>query len=521
MAEQDNNSNPFDAFFQPFVDHWATCVQEANDATKQMFGGFEGSPDPRAWRRQWFDALSSNTDAYFRSPPFLQVMRSHIDALSSAKQRMNELAKRGTRDSAASISDLRSFEGRLASLEEAIHTRLAELEQRMDAIDGQAGPLNTGPLNTGPTALAAGLADAVNRLDRPSASADGSQDREADGWDRFLHALQIPKSKLELTMGTTPHEVVYEEGSLRLLRYSNDHVKFAEPILICFALVNRPYVLDLQGDRSVVRQLRDHGFDVYLIDWGTPTDEDRTLRLEDYVCGLMKNVTEFVCERTGSSQLNILGYCMGGTLSTMFTALHQESVRNLVLLATPIDFSGDEGILNLWARQEYFDVDKLIDAYGNCPGEFLQYCFQLMKPVQNIAEKYLTFCERLDDDSFLDNFFAMERWANDSIPVAGETFREYVKKLYQQNQLVKSEMLLGKQPVRLDAITCPLLLLVAEHDHLVPPSSSLALEQHVGSTEVESMSISAGHIGLAVSTKAHRKLWPQAASWIAEHSTKV
>jgi polyhydroxyalkanoate synthase len=188
-------------------------------------------------------------------------------------------------------------------------------------------------------------------------------------------------------------------------------------------------------------------------------------------------------------------------------------------MATPIDFSGDEGMLNLWARQEYFDVDRLIDAYGNCPGEFLQYCFQLMKPVQNIAEKYLTFCERLDDDSFLDNFFAMERWASDSIPVAGETFREYVKKLYQQNLLVKGEMTLGDHAVKLDAITCPLLLLVAEHDHLVPPSSTLVLEEKVSSKNVESMSINAGHIGLAVSTKAHRQLWPNAANWIADHST--
>ena len=142
-----------------------------------------------------------------------------------------------------------------------------------------------------------------------------------------------------------------------------------------------------------------------------------------------------------------------------------------------------------------------------------------MKPVQNIAEKYLTFCERLDDSSFLENFFAMERWASDSIPVAGETFREYVKKLYQQNQLVRGGLSIGDRPVKLDAIRCPLLLLVAEHDHLVPPNSTLAIEKLVSSKEVKSMSINAGHIGLAVSTKAHRKLWPDAANWIAEHST--
>jgi polyhydroxyalkanoate synthase len=484
MTAQEHNANSFDPFFQPFVEHWATCVQQANDATKKMFGGFEGSPDPRAWRRQWFDTLSGNTDTYLRSPPFLQVMKAHIDALIQAKRRMNELQASGVRADGATASDLQTFEDRLAKLEKALHLRLSQLEQRMDAIENQ--PL--API-------------------------------EADGWDRFLKALQIPRVKPELTMGTTPHEVVYQEGTLRLLRYCNAKVTFAEPILICFALVNRPYVLDLQGDRSVVRQLLARGFDVYLIDWGTPTDADRTLRLEDYVCGFLKNVTDFVCKHTGNLQLNLLGYCMGGTMSTMFTALYQERIRNLILMATPIDFSGDEGMLNLWARQEYFDVDKLIDAYGNCPGEFLQYCFQLMKPVQNIAEKYLTFCERLDDDSFLDNFFAMERWASDSIPVAGETFREYVKKLYQQNQLVKGEMTLGDHAVKLDAITCPLLLLVAEHDHLVPPSSTLTIKKQVSSKNVESMSINAGHIGLAVSTKAHRQLWPDAANWIADHST--
>ena len=121
----------------------------------------------------------------------------------------------------------------------------------------------------------------------------------------------------------------------------------------------------------------------------------------------------------------------------MFTALQPQRVRNLILMATPIDFAGDEGLLNLWSREEYFDVDKLIDAFGNCPGELLQFVFQLMKPVQNFAEKQLTFCENLHDAAFLDNFVAVERWANDSIPVAGETFRQYVKALYQQNQLVQ------------------------------------------------------------------------------------
>jgi len=339
-------------------------------------------------------------------------------------------------------------------------------------------------------------------------------------WQRWLNAPKVPQIARDVRVATTPHDVVYEEDSLKLLRYRNEHsIDLQEPVLVCFALVNRPYILDLQPERSVVRQLLKRGFDVYLIDWGIPTAADRTLRLQDYVCGFMKNVVNFVCEHSQSPKLNLLGYCMGGTMSAMYTALYQEQVRNLILMAAPIDFSGDDGLLNLWTREEYFDVDALVDAFGNCPGSFLQSSFQMMKPVQNYFEKYVTFFDKMDDDAYLENYFAMERWVNDNIPVAGETFREFVKYLYQQNQLVTGELRLRDQPVKLQNVTCPLLALVADHDHLVPPSSTLAIKHHVASQSIRHMSINAGHIGLAVSSKAHSQLWPDAAMWIADHST--
>ena len=194
-------------------------------------------------------------------------------------------------------------------------------------------------------------------------------------------------------------------------------------------------------------------------------------------------------------------------------------MKNLILMAAPIDFSGDEGLLNLWTREEYFDVDGLVDAFGNCPGSFLQSSFQMMKPVQNYVEKYVNFFDKMDDDDYLDNYFAMERWVNDNIPVAGETFREFVKLLYQQNQLVLGQMTLRDKPVKLQDITCPLLTLVADQDHLVPPNSTLAIKHYVGSRFVRNMSINAGHIGLAVSSKAHGQLWPDAAMWMADNST--
>lgn len=357
-------------------------------------------------------------------------------------------------------------------------------------------------------------------LDMMFDSQRAAADEAVKFWQRVWALPKVPEYALKTRVGTTPHDVVYEEDSLRLLRYRNESVRFREPILVCYALVNRPYILDLQPERSVVCQLLRRGFEVYLIDWGTPTAADRTMRLYDYICGLMKNVATFVREESGAPAFHLLGYCMGGTMSAMFTAVFPELVRTLSLLAAPIDFAGDESLLHVWTQEKYFDVDRLVDAYGNCPAHLLQASFQLMKPVQNFIEKYQGFYDNLHDEGYLENFFAMEEWGQDNIPVAGETFREFVKCLYQRNQLVKGEFQLRHDvPVRLERITCPVLLLTADFDHLVTPASTLGIEPHLRSPEVKKMAIHAGHVGLVVSSRAHRQLWPEAANWLADHST--
>lgn len=337
---------------------------------------------------------------------------------------------------------------------------------------------------------------------------------------RFLSTPRVADAARSNQVLPTPHEVVYEEDSLRLLRYPRSSpAAYAEPILVCYALVNRPYILDLQPDRSVLRQLLARGFEVYLIDWGSPSAADRSLTLHDYVCGLMKNVADYVVAHAPTHQFHLLGYCMGGTMSTMFTAVYPELVRTLTLMAAPIDFSGKDGLLQVWTDPQYFDVDALIDTFGNCPAPYLQSCFQMMKPVQNLYSKYAGFYQNMHDDRFVQNFFAMEGWTNDNIPVAGETFREFVKKLYQRNELVEGRFQLGDVAVRLDRITCPLLLLMAEADHLVPPAQTLGIGPYVGSRDVKQMTLAAGHVGLAVSSKAHKEFWPAATRWIADRST--
>ncbi|MEY4579699.1 MAG: Poly-beta-hydroxybutyrate polymerase [Pseudomonadota bacterium] len=339
-------------------------------------------------------------------------------------------------------------------------------------------------------------------------------------WRRALSVPRVLRLKRATQVGTTPHDVVLTRGHFKLLRYKRaTPATYAEPMLFCYALVNRPYILDLQPDKSVVRRYLEQGFDVYMIDWGVPADQDYHLTLERYVCDFLSSAVAHVLKASRSTRLHLLGYCMGGTLATMFTALHPELVKSITLLASPIDFSGRETLLSVWSSADTFDVDAFIDAHGNCPARFLQRCFQYIKPVQNLLEKKLGFVEHMTDNTFVINYFALEKWVNDNIPVAGETFREFVKKLYQQNQLVRGEFQLGAKRIDLRRIECPLLLLTAKNDHLVAPASTEGIRACVSSKDIESLNSDCGHVGLVVSGKARKTVWPTATRWLASRST--
>lgn len=337
---------------------------------------------------------------------------------------------------------------------------------------------------------------------------------------RMTQFPQLWEKAQQVRKGVTPNEVVYEEDRLKLRCYTtHSKPRFRTPLVLIYALVNRPYILDLKEGRSVISHFVKQGFDTYLVDWGLPRDADRHLTLDDYINGYMVNVLDFLAERTGAAQANILGYCMGGTMSAMFTALHPERVRNLILLAAPIDFSPNDGLLSLWTRSKYFDVDSFVDTFGNCPPQFLQSVFQLLRPVGNLIEKPLNFIENMHNDQFVEDFLTTESWLNDNVPVPGEVYREFVKYLYQKNLLVLNQMPVGKHIVNLQQVTCPVLNIMAGKDDLVPCSQGTPFTDRVSSRDRKTILLEgSGHIGLAIGSRAQKVVWPQACEWLAKRN---
>jgi polyhydroxyalkanoate synthase len=338
--------------------------------------------------------------------------------------------------------------------------------------------------------------------------------------ERSIKAAELLMNPPDVAVGTTPYEVVYQEGKMKLLHYHTTVKKTHDvPLLVIYALINKPYILDLQPDRSVIRALLSEGFDVYLIDWGTPTEADKYINLDDYINWYINDAVDFIRGKHDIDSISILGYCMGGTLSVMFTGIHPEKVRNFILMAAPLDFEADQGLLKLWSQKEYFDADKLVDTVGLVTGDFLNFGYALLDPVNNLYSKYLKFIDKVDDEKFVEMFFRMEKWINDGIPLAGEAFREFIKKLYQENQLINNKLRLNGNLVDLKRIDMPLLSLVAKYDHLVPKESSMSFNDLVSSRDKDMIVFPTGHIGLSVSSATRTKLWPDVANWLRIRSS--
>ena len=322
-----------------------------------------------------------------------------------------------------------------------------------------------------------------------------------------------------LPSGVTPRKAVYRQDKITLYRYINPAPTNKTPLLIVYALVNRPYMADLQENRSLIRGLMETGQDVYLIDWGYAGREDRFLTMNDYINGYIDTCVDLIRRHSRQDSINMLGICQGGTFSLCYTALHGEKVKNLVTMVTPVDFHTPDNTLSAWVR--HIDIDILVDALGNVPGDLMNWTFLNLKPNHLLAEKYINMADVLHSEKSAASFMAMEKWIFDSPDQAGETYREFVRDFYQKNLLIKGEVTIGGNRVNLAHITQPVLNIYAQDDHLVPPSATVALKLHVGSKDYTELSFKGGHIGIYVSAAAQKLVPPSIGQWLNERSTSV
>jgi polyhydroxyalkanoate synthase len=337
----------------------------------------------------------------------------------------------------------------------------------------------------------------------------------AKATQKLMKGYETIQQIKDVEIAETSKTLVYEEDKMRLFHYDREtKAEVKTPVLIVYALVNTYKMLDLQADRSYIKNLQNLGLDIYLIDWGNPSRADKYLTMDDYINGYIDNAVNHIRKAHKVQKINILSICQGGTFSLIYSALHPEKIKNLVTHVTPVDFSGNDGLLFRWAKDMNFD--KLVDDYdGIIPGEFLNSGFDLLKPMMKI-NKSQGLMNMLDDKSKVENYMRMEKWINESPDQAGECFRQFMKDLYQDNKLINGELVVGKKKVDLKNLTSNLLNIYATEDHLVPPSATIPLNDLVGSKDKELYKFQGGHIGVFTGGRSQKELAPAVAKWLKD-----
>ncbi len=327
----------------------------------------------------------------------------------------------------------------------------------------------------------------------------------------------------EPEVGCSDKDEIYREDKLALYRYrpldKTVSAGVRAPVLICYALVNRPYMMDLQPDRSLIRGLLAHGIDVYLIDWGYPDGADRYLEVKDYVLRYLPNCVEAVCADSGQAQVNLLGVCQGGTLTLCLAALERNRIRNLITMVTPVDFRTPDNLLTKWS--DGIDIDALVDTIGNIPGEMLNATFLALMPYRLLSQKYVAILDRPSDPASLENFLRMEKWIFDSPDQPAQMYRQFMNWFVKENRLAAGSLELGGRQVQLSNVKVPVLNIYAGRDHLVPPSAARALGALVGTRDYTEHVFDGGHIGIYVSAAAQREIPPLIADWLRARDVRA
>jgi polyhydroxyalkanoate synthase subunit PhaC len=321
----------------------------------------------------------------------------------------------------------------------------------------------------------------------------------------------------------TPRDMVWALNKAKLYRYKpvmDDSQRHRLPLLLIFAIMNRPSILDLRPGHSFIEFMVRRGYDVYLLDWGAPGYEDRHLKLDDYALEYLPRAIRRVKAITGVEEFSMLGWCIGAILTTIYAALRpDDGLRNLLLLTAPLDFSNRNGVtFARWTDERYFNVDRILDAFGNMPGEMIDSGAKALKPVENYITNYCKLWDNLDNPRVVESWHAMNTWVTDNIPMAGAAYRQLIVELYRNNRLMKNELMVRGERVDLGRIRANLLTVIAEGDHITPPCQSEALLAKTGSQDKEVYRIAGGHIGIMAGSGAPRNTWPHIEQWLSARS---
>jgi poly[(R)-3-hydroxyalkanoate] polymerase subunit PhaC len=344
---------------------------------------------------------------------------------------------------------------------------------------------------------------------------------------------EAPRSALELAnvilttddavIGATPRDVIWTHRGTTLYRYRSKQRTHAIPLLLVFALINRPQIFDLKPGGSLVEYLLGEGFDVFLVDWGVPDEEDAETGLEDYVCDELHWAVRETLLASGADELTLMGWCMGATLCAMYCGLERGGeltpVRNLALLTMPVD--GRVSTYAAWIGDEDFDAERIAAQWRAVPGPAIDFANKLLKPVTNFFTPYRRLAQGvIDGTASRDSYQPMAKWISQNPPFPGRAWSQWIRWLYQSDALISGRVRLRGHRVDLHRVDQNLLVVTAGADHIAPREGTMPIFDLVRSEDVTHLDRPGGHIGLIAGSAARTQIWPEIAAWLEERSER-
>lgn len=341
-----------------------------------------------------------------------------------------------------------------------------------------------------------------------------------NNFKRFSNAIDVLEGKYSNKRGVTPYEVIYQKNRFRVLHFQSEHPKrFKTPVMFVYALIGAYYIMDLSEQKSFVRYLLEKGFDVYMVDWGRPCKVEGGNGIGDYIEKYLHRGVEKVLDISGEKQVNLFGYCLGALMSLIYTAAHQENVKNLTLLTPPVDFS-DDGLLTRLTSDKYLDVERIVRHFDHLvPANFIQYGFELKNAIGSMMGKK-SLWDIMWNKKALENFYPMDHWVHDNVNMSATYWKEYITKFYMQNQLMSNSFYMNGRHLDLKNVKCPVLTVAATRDDIVTPKCAEGSLKVIDSKDKTMMMKKGGHVGVLVGSMAKNEVWPDIAAWLSTRSDR-
>lgn len=341
----------------------------------------------------------------------------------------------------------------------------------------------------------------------------------------------------------TPFEVIYSNDLVKLRHYlpiSQDEIMVdgipmavnknthKVPLVIVPPLAVNMLIYDLFPERSLVNYFVAQGFEVYLIDWGTPTRKHTHYNLNTYVSEFMPEFLAKVREHSGQKQLSLHGWSMGGIFTLCYAALtHDTDIRNLVILGTPINSHASGAVGKVyqaierraqWVRKNTgFRIHNLNPQWLHTPGWANVVGFKMTNPVGSLMG-YWELVVKLADRQFVVNHATTSAFLDKMVAYPGGIVQDMMVRIWIDNELAKGYMQLGKNEIRLADIQCALWAGAGKSDNMVTQAAVETLMSHVSSTDKEFVVVAGGHMGILSGSKAPSDVWPKVADWLAARS---